>query len=208
MSNILSIKNFDIALSRKNWDLKRLADEYDKRYPSEDGKTIYNTLRKWRSATGNPTLEKLVRICDLLECDVDHLLGRIDETNHTIKFINEETGLSERVIEKIKYYKQHPKNFSNYTNALNIILSTPQFESILHRIMKYIELTQNKSNLENAISSRYQQTEQENPNPSEAYNWNYNEDLDKSYKDTRQKCESTEYILDNFFRELLAEITK
>ena len=78
MSNILSLENFDKALTRKKWDLKKLANEYDKKYPSENGKTIYNTLRKWRSPNGNPTLNILVRICDLLECDIDYLLGRID----------------------------------------------------------------------------------------------------------------------------------
>ena len=41
MSNILSLENFDKALTRKKWDLKKLANEYDKKYPSENGKTIY-----------------------------------------------------------------------------------------------------------------------------------------------------------------------
>ena len=44
MSNLLSLENFDRALQKKNWDLKKLADEYDKKYSDENGKTIYNTL--------------------------------------------------------------------------------------------------------------------------------------------------------------------
>ena len=74
MSNILSLENFNKALARKKWDLKRLANEYDKKYPSENGRTIYNTLRRWRSPNGNPTLNILVRVCDLLECDIDYFL--------------------------------------------------------------------------------------------------------------------------------------
>lgn len=74
MSNILSLENFDKALTRKKWDLKKLANEYDKKYPSENGKTIYNTLRKWRSPNGNPTLNILVRICD---GDADKILDQL-----------------------------------------------------------------------------------------------------------------------------------
>lgn len=37
-------------------------------------------------------------LANLLDCDIDYLLGRIDETTHTRKFIREETGLSEYAI--------------------------------------------------------------------------------------------------------------
>ena len=106
MNNILSLDAFDAAMKRKGWNLKHLADEYDKKYPSDDGKSVYNTLRQWRGPKGNPTLRILIRICDLLECDIDYLIGRMNEQTHTNKFIKDETGLSEPAIYVLLNWKK------------------------------------------------------------------------------------------------------
>lgn len=101
MDNILSLDNFDKALKEKGLNLKQLAQKYDQKYGTEKGETIYNTLRKWHQGNGNPTLEKLIRICDILGCDVDFLLGRIEDNTHAIKFIREKTGFSKEAIDRI-----------------------------------------------------------------------------------------------------------
>lgn len=131
MSNILSLKNFNKALARKEWNLKRLANEYDKKYPSENGKTIYNTLRKWRSPNGNPTLDTLVRVCDLLECDIDYLLGRIEESTHTIKFIQEKTGLSETSQKRLQEILQTPYLGKLRLEIINHLIEDPTFSLAL-----------------------------------------------------------------------------
>lgn len=145
MNNILSINRFDEALSKKKWTLKQLAKEYDIKYGSKEGETIYNTLRNWHQGKGNPTLEKLIRICDLLECDVDYLLGRIEDSTHTVKFIREETGLSEDAINTLKAI-----NFRANTqlgdfalmrlSTLNYILKNDEaFENFLGNLAIYID---------------------------------------------------------------------
>lgn len=122
MSNILSLNAFDQALAKKGWTLKKLADEYDKKYPNINGKTIYNTLRKWRSKDGNPELKCLVRICDLLDCDVDFILGRIQEHTHVVSQIKSEIGLSENaIIELQKHSKDNSSPRELFT--LSVILS-------------------------------------------------------------------------------------
>ena len=131
MSNILSLENFDKALTRKKWDLKKLANEYDKKYPSENGKTIYNTLRKWRSPNGNPTLNILVRICDLLECDIDYLLGRIEESTHTIKSIQEKTGLSETSQKRLQEIIKTPQDGKEMIVILDKLIQNPAFSIFL-----------------------------------------------------------------------------
>lgn len=131
MSNILSLENFDKALTRKKWDLKKLANEYDKKYPSENGKTIYNTLRKWRSPNGNPTLNILVRICDLLECDIDYLLGRIEESTHTIKSIQEKTGLSETSQKRLQEIIKTPQDGKEMIAILDKLIQNPAFSIFL-----------------------------------------------------------------------------
>ena len=131
MSNLLSLENFDRALQKKNWDLKKLADEYDKKYSDENGKTIYNTLRKWRSPNGNPTLNILVRICDLLECDIDYLLGRIEESTHTIKFIEEKTGLSEDSQKRLQEIMKTPQDGKEMIKILDKLIRNPAFSIFL-----------------------------------------------------------------------------
>lgn len=131
MSNLLSLENFDRALQKKNWDLKKLADEYDKKYSDENGKTIYNTLRKWHSPNGNPTLNILVRICDLLECDIDYLLGRIEESTHTIKFIGEKTGLSEDSQKRLQEIMKTPQDGKEMIKILDELIRNPAFSIFL-----------------------------------------------------------------------------
>ena len=53
-----------------------------------------------------------MRICDLLECDIDYLLGRIEESTHTIKSIQEKTGLSETSQYSINLYRIQQFPFS------------------------------------------------------------------------------------------------
>lgn len=102
MNNILSLDAFDKALSKKGWTLKQLADEYDQKYQNIDGTSVYGTLKNWRRRDCNPTLKLLVRVCDLLECDVDFLLGRVKEHTHAAAFIKTETGLSEDAINRLQ----------------------------------------------------------------------------------------------------------
>lgn len=126
MNNILSIPCFDMALEKKNMNLKQLADVYDEKYPNEDGKTIYNTLRNWHQGKGNPTLEKLIRICDILECDIDFLLGRIDNRTHNTEYICDTIGLTEDSIEKLKKLMTYETG-QKRLHIINLLLSNTNF---------------------------------------------------------------------------------
>lgn len=48
-----------------------------------------------------PRLDTLLDMCDLFNCDLDYLVGRIEEPTHDIKFIHEKTGLSVEAIQKL-----------------------------------------------------------------------------------------------------------
>lgn len=164
MSNILSLENFNKALARKKWDLKRLANEYDKKYPSENGRTIYNTLRRWRSPNGNPTLNILVRVCDLLECDIDYLLGRIEESTHTIKFIQEKTGLSETSQKRLQEILRTPSYGEARLFILNNLIENIRFsialtDDIKSCYNKYSNLQDKKEFLERYERIIYSQTQ-------------------------------------------------
>ena len=84
--------------------LKKLRKE---RYKTQDdfaeavGKKI-ETVRNWEQGRALPEMETFFKICDLLDCDLDYLTGRLQQKTHDLHFIHEETGLSENAIEIIK----------------------------------------------------------------------------------------------------------
>ncbi len=48
-----------------------------------------------------PRLDNLLSMCDLFQCDLDYLTGRIQEPTHDIKYFKEITGLSVEAIKKL-----------------------------------------------------------------------------------------------------------
>ena len=59
------------------------------------------TLREWEKY-GIPGSYELNNICDVLHCDADYLLGRMDAKTHDQKFITQETGLTEEAVKNIQ----------------------------------------------------------------------------------------------------------
>lgn len=50
-----------------------------------------------------PQLDSLLALCNLYDCDLDYLTGRIKEKTHDAHFIHEYTGLSEEAIKKVRW---------------------------------------------------------------------------------------------------------
>lgn len=59
-------------------------------------------------------------MCDLLGCDVDYLIGRLDEKSHNTSFISQYTGLSEEAIEVLHYLNQatNPPTVGDYNKKV------------------------------------------------------------------------------------------
>ena len=63
------------------------------------------TIRNWEQkvkANTLPTMENLLKLADLYDCDLDYLTGRIECKTHDLQFIHDQTGLTEEAIIKIK----------------------------------------------------------------------------------------------------------
>ena len=76
----------------------KLYDAIHARYPDFKSSTVHS----WWSYVSIPCNDNLALLADFLDCDIDYLLGRIDESTHTRKYIQEETGLSENAIEVLQ----------------------------------------------------------------------------------------------------------
>ena len=66
-------------------------------------------VKAWEKHKGgsDPKLKNLLAMCDLYNCDLDYLVGRIETKTHDIQTVCEITGLSERAVEKITSVKPH-----------------------------------------------------------------------------------------------------
>ena len=64
-------------------------------------------VKSWESETRPvlPRLDNLLAMCKLFNCDLDYLVGNIEEPTHDIAFIHSVTGLSTAAIKKLQTYK-------------------------------------------------------------------------------------------------------
>lgn len=87
-----------------------LATEYNIRFPStrkgkkdENTSGILGTIKNYENAnhSGSPNLEIVLNLCEILECDLDYLIGKIECKEHDTQFIHDQTGLSENTIQHL-----------------------------------------------------------------------------------------------------------
>ena len=68
---------------------------------------MFGTIQSWEQGKSTPTAEALSNICDLLDCDADYLLGRIDQRTHDINDAHRYTGLSAAALEQLHEYNEN-----------------------------------------------------------------------------------------------------
>lgn len=96
--------------SQESKFLKRLAEERKKKYTQEElaekiGHKNGQSISNWETGKSIPNIATIMKLADVLDCDIDYLLGRIDEPTHDIAFIHAETGLSTAAIKKLRSYE-------------------------------------------------------------------------------------------------------
>lgn len=106
-----------------------LAKAYNKKFNpcALNTSGILGSIKKWESGKSIPTIEKLDNLCELLSCDVNYLLGKIDCTNYKSTEFKQETGLCEitydRLKELYKLKKEQKLVNPNMTTELDILES-------------------------------------------------------------------------------------
>lgn len=66
------------------------------------------TVMNWEQGQAIPSVETLMDLADIYDCDLDYLTGRIDQRTHDLQFIHDQTGLSEKAIEKLQSLVTEP----------------------------------------------------------------------------------------------------
>lgn len=92
------------------------------------------TVMNWEQGQAIPSVETLMDLADIYDCDLDYLTGRIDQRTHDLQFIHNQTGLSEKAIEKLQSLVAEP-DWDQRERAL--IESAPDIpEEKLHESIK------------------------------------------------------------------------
>lgn len=92
--------------------IKRLRKEHGYKSQEKFADALHvhpKTVQGWESTENPklPDLDNLLMICEILDCDLDYLVGRIEQRKHNIKTVSEITGLSEKAVEIITKTKPY-----------------------------------------------------------------------------------------------------
>lgn len=119
---------------------KAFAAAYNVRYKNkmaniDDDSGVLGTLKHYENPNhpGIPRLDIVENICEMLDCDVDYLLGKIDLPKHSYEGMYQLFGLSKRVVDQLEYW-----NKNGYSDAMNTVLGSPNFDNALREASNYM----------------------------------------------------------------------
>lgn len=88
------------------------------------------TVMNWEQGIAEPSLGTLMKLTELYNCDLDYLTGRLDQKTHDLQFIHDQTGLSEKAIEKLQRIAFTDRATGN-SQALSFMIEDPDFSYLL-----------------------------------------------------------------------------
>lgn len=148
MSNILPIASTDFIIERFSKKLKeqRRKKGYTQEQMASILKVSTKTYRSWEKTT-LPKTEDLFNLANILECDVDYLLGRMSEESHLKEYINKYFSLSAETFEKLsilEFYQhsksnnEHSKIATEWNMILEYLINTENGNYMLDQIRQYV----------------------------------------------------------------------
>ena len=114
----------------------------NEKYPD----TTNSAVHSWWSNVSIPKYDNLLLLCDFLECDIDYLYGRMNESTHDIAFVKSQTGLSEEAIKQLQSAESYtltqnrllPYDIKPILATLNLLLTSENGLSLLHNLYDYL----------------------------------------------------------------------
>ena len=116
MNTTIFSKRLQECRKRKFSSQQAFADAYMDRFgmirqgKKNSGNNMFGTVQSWEQGKSTPTADVLANICDLLDCDADYLLNRIEQKTHEITTAQRYTGLSASALEQLHEYRINLEN--------------------------------------------------------------------------------------------------
>ncbi len=121
MFNRYNINDFGNRLKIIRKDRKISQDKLADNIPITRGSVI-----AWEKDNNSriPSVETMVRLCELLDCDLDYLLGRCDTFHRETAEISETTGLSTEAADTLRKWKSisDKQGFSGFHDEVSQVL--------------------------------------------------------------------------------------
>lgn len=92
------------------------------------------TIMNWEQGIATPAVDTLIGLCDLYECDLDYLMGKIDCRTHDVQEIHEYTGLSEQAIETLHEWGNSFDQKKYWPSVLSMMIEDPRFSDVMENI--------------------------------------------------------------------------
>lgn len=175
------------------------------------------TYRKWEVGIYNrktnieyyPAIEydNLFTLAEIYHVSIDYLLCRSNCTSVDNHYISLKTGLSEPAIT----YLREKSNSKHYTDVLNILLKTGNFDNALWHIGKYMEAVYLHEGLTKIRHERKEKiiTESiQNHGDLQSYNYPYNDSLESKIKEVETQMDVEELRIDQNFKFIIHEVAR
>lgn len=152
---------------------------------------------KWERGASFPSLEDMVNLCDIFNCELGYLLCEFDDCKtYDEQFCHDFLGISPDSVNKLIEWKNNSLKRKNLS-GLDVVLSCVNFDSALGQVNEYENNTQTYSFLQ----KRYNK-EVENAGENYTTNLNLHELLTREM----EKFTLAEYRIDRDLRFTIQEI--
>ena len=135
----------EIRIKRGYRTQTEFAEAYKKKFGSirnrndKETNSMLRTIQSWETGKSVPPCTILCNLCELLHCDADYLLDRLNNSTHDLDFICKQTRLEEVSVKEL----QRLPDFSHYVNYLTkgIIpyCSEKELKDLFGNIEKFIQ---------------------------------------------------------------------
>lgn len=215
MDKILFSRRLKEQIEAKYKTQTAFAIAYDKKYnpgtfcneANSPHKGTINTIKKYVSPTSPtiPSLDKIDNMCQMLDCDIDYLLGYIDYPKHIHQAMNQECGLSQKATDHLIYWN---RRHVNYSGMLNIFLESANFDHALYHAIRLMKVKPILDGLREARREWVHKAFSGPPDCGTAYNYTGDNGLADAISEKEKEYASQRLYLDEYFTFLIQEIER
>lgn len=107
--------------------------------------SMQRTIQSWETGKSVPPCTVLTNLCELLDCDADYLLGRLDNSTHDLNFICNQTHLEEKTIKDLKHIPMYPHYMNYISKGIIPFCTQNEIESLFTKIEEFMQETEDRA---------------------------------------------------------------